>query len=51
MQNIFPFFFLESRGVSVDRAFCGVFMTSLEMAGISITVLHIDDSITGYLGM
>ncbi|BFZ07456.1 hypothetical protein BsWGS_10495 [Bradybaena similaris] len=41
--------YLESRGVSVDRAFCGVFMTSLEMAGISITVLHIDDSITGYL--
>ncbi|XP_059172562.1 triokinase/FMN cyclase-like [Physella acuta] len=41
--------YLEDLGVSVDRAYCGAFLTSLEMAGVSITVLLIDDSIMGYL--
>ncbi|KAL5008640.1 hypothetical protein ScPMuIL_014221 [Solemya velum] len=37
--------YLENMGVVVQRAYCGSLITSLEMAGISITVLHIDDSI------
>ncbi|KAH9509125.1 hypothetical protein Btru_049123 [Bulinus truncatus] len=41
--------YLENLSVSVDRAYCGTYMTSLEMAGISITVLHIDDNILEYL--
>ncbi|XP_062614751.1 triokinase/FMN cyclase-like [Saccostrea cucullata] len=36
---------LESRGVAVERAYCGSLMTSLEMAGVSITLLHLDDTI------
>lgn len=30
----------ESRGVVVSRAMCGSFMTSLEMAGVSLTVMR-----------
>ncbi|XP_035824805.1 triokinase/FMN cyclase isoform X2 [Aplysia californica] len=41
--------YLERRGVSVERAYCGTYMTSLEMAGVSITVLHIDDRIRAFL--
>ncbi|KAK0040544.1 bifunctional ATP-dependent dihydroxyacetone kinase/FAD-AMP lyase (cyclizing) [Biomphalaria pfeifferi] len=41
--------YLEDIEVSVDRAYCGTFMTSLEMAGISITLLHIDDLLLEYL--
>jgi len=40
---------LESMGVSVERAYCGAYFTSLEMAGVSLSVLHIDDSIRAYL--
>ncbi|XP_078313706.1 triokinase/FMN cyclase-like [Crassostrea virginica] len=36
---------LETRGVAVERAYCGSFMTSLEMAGVSITLLHLNDTI------
>ncbi|KAJ8308298.1 hypothetical protein KUTeg_013172 [Tegillarca granosa] len=36
---------LESRGVIVERAYCGTFVTSLEMAGASITLLHLDDTL------
>lgn len=36
---------LESRGVVVERAYSGSFMTSLEMAGVSITLLHLDETI------
>nr|XP_022334864.1 triokinase/FMN cyclase-like isoform X2 [Crassostrea virginica] len=36
---------LEKRGVAVERGYCGSFMTSLEMAGLSITILHLDDTI------
>ncbi|KAK3093627.1 hypothetical protein FSP39_018283 [Pinctada imbricata] len=36
---------LESRGVVVERAYCASFMTSLEMAGVSITLLHLDDTL------
>ncbi|XP_072032070.1 triokinase/FMN cyclase-like [Amphiura filiformis] len=34
--------YLESQGVSVERVYCGTFMTSLEMAGASITIMHLD---------
>lgn len=37
--------YLESHGVDVDRAYCGSYVTSLEMAGVSLTVLHSDDTI------
>ncbi|XP_078673643.1 triokinase/FMN cyclase-like [Branchiostoma floridae x Branchiostoma belcheri] len=41
--------YLESRGVAVQRVYTGSFMTSLEMAGVSLTVLHLDDTITACL--
>ncbi|KAL4238556.1 hypothetical protein ACF0H5_003263 [Mactra antiquata] len=31
-------------GLKVDRAYCGTYVTSLEMAGISITLLHLNDT-------
>ncbi|XP_022107509.1 triokinase/FMN cyclase-like [Acanthaster planci] len=34
--------YLATKGVSVKRAFCGTFMTSLEMAGVSVTIMHLD---------
>ncbi|XP_058481426.1 triokinase/FMN cyclase [Solea solea] len=34
---------LENRGVTVARVMCGSFMTSLEMAGMSLTVMIADD--------
>ncbi|XP_023931486.1 triokinase/FMN cyclase-like isoform X2 [Lingula anatina] len=34
---------LENKGVLVQRAFCGSFMTSLEMAGVIVTVMHLND--------
>lgn len=40
----------EKRGVSVERFFCGHFSTSQEMAGVSITVLHLNDVIRKALG-
>ncbi|XP_071161261.1 triokinase/FMN cyclase-like isoform X2 [Mytilus edulis] len=40
---------LESRGVAVERVYCGSFTTSLEMAGISITLLHLDDTLRNCL--
>ena len=38
----FIVFNLASRGVSVKRAYCGTLMTSLEMAGISLTIMQLD---------
>ncbi|XP_052107025.1 triokinase/FMN cyclase-like isoform X1 [Mytilus californianus] len=40
---------LESRGVAVERVYCGSFTTSLEMAGVSITLLHLDDTLRNCL--
>ncbi|XP_041354639.1 triokinase/FMN cyclase-like isoform X2 [Gigantopelta aegis] len=37
--------YLENRGILVDRLYCGTFMTSLEMAGISITLLILDETL------
>ncbi|XP_053373186.1 triokinase/FMN cyclase-like isoform X1 [Mercenaria mercenaria] len=33
-------------GLKVDRAYCGAYVTSLEMAGISISLLHLNDTFT-----
>ncbi|XP_005988046.1 triokinase/FMN cyclase isoform X1 [Latimeria chalumnae] len=33
---------LESRGVVVERAYVGSFMTSLEMSGVSLTLMQVD---------
>jgi dihydroxyacetone kinase len=35
--------FLESKGLTVERIFAGTFLSSLDMAGISISVLGLDD--------
>ncbi|XP_062973060.1 triokinase/FMN cyclase isoform X2 [Elgaria multicarinata webbii] len=40
---------LERRGVHVARAFVGSFMTALEMAGVSITLLLVDDELLSLL--
>ncbi len=34
---------LENRGVEVDRVYVGTFLSSLEMAGVSISVMRVDD--------
>jgi triose/dihydroxyacetone kinase / FAD-AMP lyase (cyclizing) len=35
--------FLESRGFTLERIYAGTFLSSLDMAGISISVLGVDD--------
>ena len=35
--------FLESKGFTVERIYAGTFLSSLDMAGISISVLAVDD--------
>jgi len=35
--------YLESRGFTVERVYAGTFLSSLDMAGISISVLGVDD--------
>ncbi|TCJ18449.1 dihydroxyacetone kinase subunit DhaK [Rubrobacter taiwanensis] len=40
---------LKREGVNVYRSFVGEYMTSLEMAGFSITLLRLDDEMKGYL--
>lgn len=35
--------FLESNGITVERMYAGTFLSSLDMAGISITVLGVND--------
>jgi dihydroxyacetone kinase-like protein len=39
--------FLEGRGITIDRRLVGNYITSLEMAGCSITLLKLDDELTG----
>ncbi|XP_022085028.1 triokinase/FMN cyclase-like isoform X2 [Acanthaster planci] len=34
---------LESKGVVVERVMAGHFMTSLDMAGLSLTIMHLDE--------
>ncbi len=38
----------EERGIAIERSLVGNYVTSLEMAGCSITVLRLDDELTGY---
>lgn len=35
---------LETRGMVVERVYCGTFLSALEMAGVSLSVLRLDDS-------
>ena len=39
---------IEKQGVKVRRALVGSYVTSLEMAGCSITVSLLDDEIAGF---
>jgi dihydroxyacetone kinase-like protein len=39
--------FLQSRGITIERRLIGDYITSLEMAGCSITLLKLDDELTG----
>lgn len=34
---------LSARGARVVRVYCGSFMTSLDMAGVSVTVMRVDN--------
>ena len=38
--------FLEERGITIERRLIGDYITSLEMAGCSITLLKLDDELT-----
>jgi dihydroxyacetone kinase-like protein len=38
--------FLQDRGISIERRLVGNYITSLEMAGCSITLLKLDDELT-----
>jgi len=38
--------FLKGRGVTISRNLIGNFITSLEMQGMSITLLKLDDDLT-----
>jgi phosphoenolpyruvate---glycerone phosphotransferase subunit DhaK len=38
--------FLEGRGITIERNLIGNYITSLEMAGCSITLLRLDDDLT-----
>ncbi|XP_030416731.1 triokinase/FMN cyclase isoform X2 [Gopherus evgoodei] len=40
---------LEDRGVRIARALVGAFMTALEMAGVSLTLLLADDELLGLI--
>jgi phosphoenolpyruvate---glycerone phosphotransferase subunit DhaK len=40
--------FLQGRGVTIERRLIGNYITSLEMAGCSITLLRLDDELTRY---
>ena len=41
--------FLESKGYTVERIYAGTFLSSLDMAGISISVLGVNDERLGWL--
>ncbi|GIU98566.1 MAG: hypothetical protein KatS3mg014_0182 [Actinomycetota bacterium] len=38
---------LQARGIEIGRNLIGSYITSLEMAGCSITLLRLDDELTG----
>lgn len=41
---------IEARGVKIARALVGTFMSALEMAGISLTLLLADDALLKLIG-
>jgi dihydroxyacetone kinase len=41
--------FLESKGYTIERIYAGTFLSSLDMAGISISVLGVNDEWLGWL--
>lgn len=40
----------ENRGVSIARALVGSFMTALEMAGVSLTLMLVDEELVRLIG-
>lgn len=40
---------LEARGVSVERAWTGTFLSALDMPGFSLSVLHVDDAVVALI--
>ncbi|KAM6321790.1 triokinase/FMN cyclase [Podargus strigoides] len=40
---------LESRGIRIARALVGSFMTALEMAGVSLTLMVVDEELVGLI--
>lgn len=40
---------LTAKGIGIYRAFVGNYMTSLEMAGCSVTLMKLDEELKGYL--
>ena len=40
---------LKARGIAIYKAFVGNYMTSLEMAGVSVTLFKLDDELKRYL--
>ncbi|XP_072722051.1 triokinase/FMN cyclase [Ciconia boyciana] len=40
---------LESRGIHIARALVGSFMTALEMAGVSLTLMLVDEELVGLI--
>lgn len=40
---------LEARGLVVERVYCGTFLSALEMAGVSLSVLRVDDRRLAFL--
>ena len=40
---------LSAKGIRIYRAFVGNYMTSLEMAGASVTLLKLDEELKAYL--
>jgi phosphoenolpyruvate---glycerone phosphotransferase subunit DhaK len=38
---------LDERGIVIDRSLVGNYITSLEMAGFSVTLLRLDATLTG----
>ena len=44
------FYVVSVKGANVDRVYVGSFMTSLEMAGVSLTILHLNETRQKALG-
>jgi dihydroxyacetone kinase len=40
---------LAERGLTIERTYIGEFITSLQMAGVSVTVTDLDDELLGFL--